>query len=110
MRARMALAVALCGAVLLTAAGFAQAKPARCFTTDDGAFACDFRTVDRDGSFTISASGKPTFTLNISEPGFAYGFLQIGSKSTPLPGRYHRDSTDRACWINDATQAKICAW
>ena len=31
------------------------AKPARCFTTDDGYFPCDFKSLDRAGSFTISA-------------------------------------------------------
>jgi hypothetical protein len=109
-RARVALATALCMAALFAAPGLAHAKPARCFTTDDGQFSCDFRIVDRDGSFTISAAGKPTYTLNMSEPGVAYGFTQIESKSIPLPGRYLRDSNDGACWVNDATKAKICAW
>jgi len=108
-RAPIAFATALCAAVLLAATGLAHAKPARCFTTDDGEFACDFHVVDRDGSFTISSPGKPTFTLNMSEPGVAYGFMQIGSKSTPLPGRYIRDPNDGACWINDVTKTKICA-
>jgi len=106
---RIALATAAFAAVLFAASGLAQAKPARCFTTDDGEFSCDFHVVDHDGSFTISAPGKPTFTLNMSEPGVAYGFMQIGSKSTPLPGRYIRDPNDGACWINDATKTKICA-
>ena len=111
-RARVALATALCIAALFAAPGLAHAKRARCFTTDDGQFTCDFRMVDRDGSFTISAAGKPTYTLNMSEPGVAYGFMQIESKSIPLPGRYHRDSSDGGCWVNDATtpKAKICAW
>ena len=108
-RPRVALARAVFGAVLFTASGFAEAKSARCFTTDDGAFVCDFRIVDRDGRFAISAPGKPTYSLNMTEPGLAYGFTQIGSKSIPLPGRYVRDPNDGACWVNNATQAKICA-
>ena len=106
----MALATVLCGAVFLAAPGFAQAKSARCFTTDDGEFSCNFRVTDRDGSFEISAAGKPTYTLNMTEPGVAFGFTQMGPRSIPLPGRYLRDTNDRACWINDATQAKLCAW
>jgi len=109
-RARGALNGALCVAVLFAASGSAEAKPAKCFTTDDGQFSCDFRVVDRDGSFAISAAGKPTYTLNMSGPGVAYGFAQIGSKSVPLPGRYLRDASDGACWVNDATRTKICAW
>ena len=108
-QARIALATALCVAPLFAASGLAEAKPARCFTTDDGEFACDFRVTNRDGSFTISAPGKPTFILNMSGAGAAYGFMQIGSKSIPLPGRYLRDPADGACWMNDATKTKICA-
>jgi len=108
-QARIALATALCIAALFAASGPAQAKPARCFTTDDGEFGCDFRMVDRDGSFTISAAGKPSYILNMSEPGVAYGFTQVGSKNIPLPGRYLRDPNDGACWLNDATKTKICA-
>ena len=108
-RARVALAIAIVGTVLFTASGFAEAKSARCFTTDDGAFVCDFRMVDRDGSFAISAPCKPTYTLNMTEPGVAYGFTQIGSKNTALPGRYVRDRNDGACWVNNVTQTKICA-
>ena len=107
--ASIAFATAFCAAVLLAATDLAQAKPARCFTTDDGEFGCDFRMVDRDGSFAISAAGKPTYILNMSGPGVAYGFTQIGSKSIPLPGRYLRDPADGACWVNDATKTKICA-
>lgn len=109
-RARGALKTALCGAVLFAATGFAEAKPAKCFTTDDGQFRCDFRVVDRDGSFAISAAGKPTYTLNMSGPGVAFGFAQIGGKNVALPGRYVRDASDGACWVNDATKTKICAW
>ena len=46
----------------------AAAKPARCFTTDDGYYNCDFRGLDRDGSFEISARGYPTYSLWIDGP------------------------------------------
>ena len=41
----------------------ASAKPARCFTTDDGYFSCDFKGLDRQGSFEITARGYPVYTL-----------------------------------------------
>jgi hypothetical protein len=83
---------------------------ARCATTDDGSYECNFRTTDGSGSFEISAPGKPTYVLNITEPGRAYGFIDLGEGSVPLPGRYLRSERDRACWRNDATQTEICAW
>ena len=87
----------------------AEAKPARCFTTDDGSYACEFRATGRDGSFQISAPGKPTYLLNIDQPGLAYGFVAIEGRNVPLPGRYQRSRTERGCWVNDTTRSKICA-
>jgi hypothetical protein len=87
----------------------AQAKPARCFTTDDGSFPCEFRATGRDGSFEISAPGKPTYILNMIEPGVASGFVTIGGRNVSLPGRYLSSRTEPGCWVNDATRAKICA-
>lgn len=105
-RARSFLTVA----ALCCLAGLAEAKPARCFTTDDGAFGCQFRATDRDGSFEISAPGKPSFTLNMIEPGVASGFVNFGSRNVSLPGRYLRDPAEPGCWVNDSTGAKVCAW
>lgn len=90
-------------------ANVAHAKPARCFTTDEGSFDCQFRATDRDGSFRISAPGKPTYLLNVEEPGVAYGFANFGSRNVALPGRYLRSRSEPGCWVNDATGAKICA-
>ncbi len=88
-----------------------EAKPARCFTSDDGHYKCDFRAIEGDGSFTISAPDKPTFTLMMSEPGVAFGSADFGTgRNVNLPGQYLRSAEDSACWINDATQTKICAW
>ena len=59
-------------AVFVCAASFASDPvDARCSTTDDGKYSCQFRTVDGSGSFEISAPGKPTYTLNITKPGVA---------------------------------------
>jgi hypothetical protein len=47
-------------AAAVTASRAGEARPARCSTSDDGAYPCDFRATGRDGSFVISARGKPT--------------------------------------------------
>ena len=99
------LAAALCSLV-----SAAQAKPARCFTTDDGSFPCEFRATARDGSFEISAPGRPTYILNVTEPGIAYGFVNVGGRNVALPGRYLRSRSEPACWDNDSTTTRICAW
>jgi hypothetical protein len=96
-------------ALSIATIGTANARPARCFTTDEGSFACDFRSTDRDGSFHISAPGKPTYILTISEKDVAFGFVNLGTRNTPLPGRYLRSKAEPECWVNDTTSAKICA-
>ena len=102
-------AVAL--AVMMAAwTGTAEAKRARCYTSDDGYYSCNFRGIDDAGSFRISASGYPTFTLEISSPGFAYGYADYGSGNVSLPGQYVRSRDDGACWNNPETSTKICAW
>jgi hypothetical protein len=90
-------------------ANLAQARPARCFTSDDGAFDCQFRATARDGSFEISAPGKPTYVLNMIEPGVAQGFANFGPRNVPLPGRYLRSRSEPGCWVNDSTETKVCA-
>lgn len=92
--------------LLALAALPAEAKPARCFTTDDGYFACSFRGTDRAGSFVISAPGQPTYTLEVDEP----GFVNVGNRNIPLAGQFVRGSDDPACWANPETNVKICAW
>jgi hypothetical protein len=96
--------VALCAAVAV-----AQARPARCFTTDEGSFACDFRSTGSDGSFEISARGKPTYSLVIDTAGFAFGYVKLGGRNTALPGRYKRNADLPSCWVNETTAGKICA-
>jgi hypothetical protein len=88
----------------------AEAQAAHCFTTDEGSFQCDFRMTDTNGSFQISAPGKPTYILIMSEKDVAFGFVRLGTSNTALPGRYTRSNTERACWLNDVTSAKICAY
>ena len=88
----------------------ALAKPARCYTSDDGRYACEFVATDDVGSFEISARNKPTFSLIIEQPGVASGYADYGSGSTSLPGRFHCNRSDPACWDNDARGTRICAW
>ena len=88
----------------------AAAKPATCFTSDDGRYACDFKGLDRAGSFEITAPGKPAFSLFVDEPGVASGFVNFGDRNVALPGRYIRQEDDPACWANSDTDTRICAW
>lgn len=97
-------------AVLILGGVPAWAKPAECFTTDDGQYACDFRLVEYNGSFAISAPGKPTYTLIMDAPGYAYGFVNFGDRNIALPGPYERETADPACWLNIETGTRICAW
>lgn len=100
-----------------TAAAFlaatpALAKDARCFTTDDGEYPCAFEMTAKDGSFRISAEGKPTFEVVMEGDGVAlvYGTYEVGGRSVALPGEYVRADDDPACWDNADTQTRICAW
>ncbi len=94
--------------VLLTLVVPAQARPARC-TDNEGSYRCDFKRTDSDGSFEVSARGRETYMLVMELPGVALGFLDVGRRNNiALPGRYIRSKTDRSCWINDSTSAKIC--
>ena len=90
----------------------AVAKDALCYSTDDGEYPCDFKSLDADGSFEVSAEGMPTFQLWISEPGqgFVNAMFGVGSRAVALPGTYYRSEDDSACWISDETDAELCAW
>ena len=103
-RRSLALAAALCGL-----AGAAEARPARCSTSGEGDYACNFVATGRDGSFEIAAPGKPTYRLDMMESGVATGFVNVGGRSVALPGRFLRSRSDPACWVNDATGTIICA-
>lgn len=107
---RLLATASLVAAGLMLAAQSAAAKPARCFTTDDGYYNCDFRGTDGLGSFVIAAGGYPTYSLIIDRPGFAFGFVNFGDRNIPLPGEYVRSRDDGACWQNPETSTKICAW
>ncbi len=89
--------------------GTAEAKPAHCTTTDDGSYACDFKLTDTDGSFQITAPGKPTYAIVIEEPGRASAFVNLGNRNISLAGTYVRSKTNPACWVSDAAPARICA-
>lgn len=97
-------------AAALAFAQQASAKPARCFTTDDGHYPCDFKGLDRQGSFEISAPMKPTYSLWVDSPGLAAGFVNFGDRNIALPGTYVRQRDDAACWGNPETNTRICAW
>ncbi|MEM9223173.1 MAG: hypothetical protein AAGB11_12320 [Pseudomonadota bacterium] len=88
----------------------AEAKQARCYNSDDGTYACDFRQFGGDGSFSVSAPLKPTYTISIVSQGVADGFADYGEGNIFLPGTFYRSSQDRACWVSDATEFTVCAY
>lgn len=105
-------AVFLLVASIASAAGLrgAEARPARCQTTDDGSYACDFRLVEFNGSFAVSAPGKPTYTIIFDAPGYALGFINVGKGDVVLPGFFIQEADDPDCWENQTTGGKICVW
>ncbi|MBJ3775239.1 hypothetical protein [Acuticoccus mangrovi] len=106
---RLFTAAAVLGSGLLVSAT-AEAKSARCFNSDDGHYSCDFRQFGGDGSFTITAPARPTYTVSLFARDAADGFVNYGDRNVPLPGTFYRSGSDRACWISDATQFAICAY
>lgn len=100
----------LCAAGLCGMASAAQARSARCYTSDEGSYPCEFFAQGRDGSFEIFAPGKPVYKLDVVAPGVASGYLNLGSRNVFLPGRYLRSGSEPGCWVSDANRSKICAW
>jgi hypothetical protein len=108
-RSRAAAALVLAAVALCFMPDGAGARPARCSTTDDGSYACDFQAIGKDGSFTISAPGKPTFVVTVTSPGIASGSVDFGDRAVALPGRYMRSSGEPGCWVSESTGTRICA-
>lgn len=107
---KIGLGAAAASLAVLAAMSAAEAKRARCYTTDDGYYDCNFKGLDNRGSFIIWESGYPSFTLEMDSPGVAYGYANYGSGNVSLPGTYYRNNNDGACWDNSDTGTQICAW
>lgn len=101
----LALAATL---LALGAALPAQAREARCHTSDDGTYACDFEQFGGDGSFVVSAPMRPTYTLEIVDEGVGEAFGDFGSGNRFLPGPFFRSQDDPACWVSEATDFMLC--
>lgn len=101
---------ALPALALLLVGAAAEAKPARCYNSDDGTYPCEFRQFGGDGSFTVSAPAMPTYTISIVGRGVADGFANYGDRNFPLPGPFYRSRSDRACWVSTATDFTLCAY
>ncbi|MGL4489411.1 MAG: hypothetical protein ACRCU5_08210 [Rhizobiaceae bacterium] len=103
------IAAAVC---LSLAPSLAFAKSARCFTTDDGYFPCNFTATDGNGSFDIQSlkdSGMG-YSIIVEEPGFASGYVRINGRGIPVNGMFVRQRDDGACWNNPEMNVKVCAW
>ncbi len=108
--AKIGLGAIVAGLGIMGALSAAEAKRARCYTTDDGYYDCNFKGLDNRGSFVIWEQGYPSFTIEIDRPGVAYGYANYGSGNVSLPGTYYRNDSDGACWDNSDTATQICAW
>lgn len=86
----------------------AQAGEARCNTSDDGIYACEFEQFGGDGSFIVSAPMRPTYTLEIVDDGVGEVFGDFGSGNRFLPGPFFRSQDDPACWVSEATGFALC--
>lgn len=99
----------LAGLLLPLLVAPAAARPAKCFSTDDGHFDCDFQMTDAAGSFTIKGPDA-TYILLIDSPGHAAGFVNLGTRNIALAGTFVRERADPACWANAELGTRICAW
>ena len=88
----------------------AAAKDARCYTSDEGSYRCDFEQFGGDGSFIVSAPLAPSYTISIVRRGMADGFADFGNGNVALPGPFFRSEQDRACWIAEPTGFTICVY
>lgn len=89
----------------------ADARPAKCYNSNDGYYRCNFQSFGGNGSFVISAWGYPTITLEMIQRGRAVGTIEFNDgRYRSMPGTYIRSRKDRACWINSASIAQVCAW
>ncbi|RAH97672.1 hypothetical protein DLJ53_27885 [Acuticoccus sediminis] len=77
---------------------------------DDGRYPCDFFQFGGDGSFTVTAPGKPGYTISIVSQGVADGFADYGNGNISLPGPFFRSTEKTACWVSDATGFSICVF
>ena len=104
------LFVALAAAAVSLLASSAEAKRARCYTSDDGYYPCRFKSTDASGSFEISGRGVPSYSIVVESRGFAFGYVNFGNRGIPISGMFVRQSDDPACWSNPEVNVKVCAW
>ncbi|SNY93883.1 hypothetical protein SAMN04515647_4204 [Cohaesibacter sp. ES.047] len=94
------------------AAGAAEARPAECYTSTQRYYSCDVKNHGSDGSFTITARGRPTITLDILKNGkSARGHIDFNDgRYRAMPGLYFRTADEPECWTNSASVARVCVW
>lgn len=103
------LAAGVAFAGLFTAIAPAEAKSARCYSSRDGYYHCNFQALDGKGSFTTWARGYPTYTFVVRD-GFAKGVRTWRGRDSMMRGLYVRSRDDGACWQNPENRTKFCAW
>lgn len=108
---KISLAAIPAAFLLLAANSFSvQARPATCFASGMGKYDCEVNLVEFNGSFSMSAPGKPTFMLIFDAPGYAFGFISENDKMRALPGPFEQEAAEPACWQNLQDDSRLCAW
>ncbi len=87
----------------------AKAEPGRCFKTGLGDYACEINLLEFNGSFAISAPGKPTYSIVFDGLDFAFGFVNEGDGNRVMAGIYRREEENPSCWANVQSDDRICA-
>ncbi len=97
-------------AIAMIVADAAHAQLAKCFSSDDGGYyQCEYQAIGTNGSFVISAAGKPTYTFNILKPGVAKVTMKIGTKpEEDFPGQFVPFEGQPGCWFNRETKTDLC--
>ena len=104
----------------IAAASPAHGRTARCVVTVEGRLIlngpCDFRTEDREGSFSMAALNPQawlttdigTLSLRVTKTGFGEVFV-VGERASRW-GTARRSKSPKACWIGSAGNFTICAY
>ena len=71
-------------------------------------FTCDFEKLDRQGSFNVTGNGY-FIQMDIRRKNRGNGNMSVGGPTFDL-GPFVRERGDRACWLNQNSGARICAY
>jgi hypothetical protein len=94
-----------------SAAGESRGRQARCEFNDEPAQVCTFTQVLGDGSFDVETSDRSVRILVDGQEAAAFEVFGP-DRRVPLPGNFHSDRSDPACWVADDNELplyRVCA-